>query len=573
MALTKIDDRGLKTPIDLLDNEKIRFGNGDDLQIYNHKTTGAGGWEGPIISNHSGNIFYIEAKNGETGIELKPDEHVKLMYDGSPKLETKSAGVQITGQLMNFTSGTAVLLGDGSQLELGSDNDLKIYHTGSHGYIDNNTGSLIIRTNVDADVGGDIFIKPHDNETAIAVIHDNAVQLFYDGGGTPKLETMAGGVKMTGNVDIYGNQVHLYNATDTSDTYFVAQNTAAGNAGIKMKNSQGEWLIIANDNLRFYDADNSHESLTVTPSGTLKVNGRDDANANVLECYNDNGNNSGGFSQNSDGDGTIFAKTDGGDLNVFLRSDGISYFKGGSIGIGTDNPRGSSTYKGLELSGTVGGVITFSDDEVEKWNVYGAASEGGIYDRANTRYNLKWYDTGDVELPSGNLKVPNNGGIDFQNQTWTSTGNTNAEVLDNYEEGTFVPTLGGSSSDPTQSYATQRGSFVRIGNLIHISIDVQMAATGITAGSGTILLGSLPFAKGSHGTAGSGGGGQSYGVTFTAGLPQTLGVNHPTAAYMGDGVTYMHLMKNTTDGWNTCNAAAIANGSRIVCGASYITTA
>ena len=34
MALTKIDDRGLKTPIDLIDNEKIRLGTHNDLEIY-----------------------------------------------------------------------------------------------------------------------------------------------------------------------------------------------------------------------------------------------------------------------------------------------------------------------------------------------------------------------------------------------------------------------------------------------------------------------------------------------------------------------------------------------------------
>ena len=41
MALTKIDDRGLTTPIDLLDNEKIRFGTGNDLEIYHD---GSNGW-------------------------------------------------------------------------------------------------------------------------------------------------------------------------------------------------------------------------------------------------------------------------------------------------------------------------------------------------------------------------------------------------------------------------------------------------------------------------------------------------------------------------------------------------
>ena len=35
MALTKIDDRGVTYPLDLLDNEKIRFGTGNDLEIYN----------------------------------------------------------------------------------------------------------------------------------------------------------------------------------------------------------------------------------------------------------------------------------------------------------------------------------------------------------------------------------------------------------------------------------------------------------------------------------------------------------------------------------------------------------
>ena len=38
MALTKVDDRGLTTPIDLQDNEKIRLGTGNDLEIYHDGT-------------------------------------------------------------------------------------------------------------------------------------------------------------------------------------------------------------------------------------------------------------------------------------------------------------------------------------------------------------------------------------------------------------------------------------------------------------------------------------------------------------------------------------------------------
>ena len=58
MALTTIDDRGLKTPIDLLDDEKIRFGTSDDLEIFH------GGGHSKIY-NANGNI-YISNESGNT---------------------------------------------------------------------------------------------------------------------------------------------------------------------------------------------------------------------------------------------------------------------------------------------------------------------------------------------------------------------------------------------------------------------------------------------------------------------------------------------------------------------------
>ena len=78
-------------------------------------------------------------------------------------------------------------------------------------------------------------------------------------------------VKSSGDTDIYGSQVHLYNNANTSNTYFVAQNTAAGNAGIRMKNNQGDFAIIANDNLRFYDIENSTEHMTITPTSRIGI--------------------------------------------------------------------------------------------------------------------------------------------------------------------------------------------------------------------------------------------------------------------------------------------------------------
>ena len=55
----------------------------------------------------------------------------------------------------------------------------QIYHNGSHTYLDNDTGHLYIRNNVDGDVGGDIRIMPHDNENGIIVYDDVGLESIY----------------------------------------------------------------------------------------------------------------------------------------------------------------------------------------------------------------------------------------------------------------------------------------------------------------------------------------------------------------------------------------------------------
>ena len=151
MALTKIDDRGLKTPIDLLDNEKIRFGTGNDLDIYHDGTQNLIEGTAPLYIKGSPVVLY---KGGTTEkfFEGVADAEVKLYYDGTKKFETSSAGVKITGELefltasdVNFTgsnyhavwdaSASALELKDSTKLIFGTGDDLQIYHDGSHSRI------------------------------------------------------------------------------------------------------------------------------------------------------------------------------------------------------------------------------------------------------------------------------------------------------------------------------------------------------------------------------------------------------------------------------------------------------
>ena len=96
MALTKIDDRGLKTPIDLQDNEKIRLGTGNDLEVYHSGTnsvidnnTGSLYIRANVASDVGGDIF-IQAKSGEDSAKFTHDGSVELRYDGTLKLKTQS---------------------------------------------------------------------------------------------------------------------------------------------------------------------------------------------------------------------------------------------------------------------------------------------------------------------------------------------------------------------------------------------------------------------------------------------------------------------------------------------------
>jgi len=206
--------------------------------------------------------------------------------------------------------------------------------------------------------------------------------------------------------------------------------------------------------------------------------------------------------------------TGGGSENYITSDDNLSFYVGGSekvfintdgaVGIGTDDPRGSSTYQGLEISGTSGGVVTFSVNETEKWNIYGADAVGGVYDRVNTRYNLKWHSDGDVELPTGNLKVASGKGIMFSPyDTTVSTPGSDSNLLDDYEEGTFNPDLiaydvnnSNAWENVTFSSVSRYGKYTKIGNLVHINIYFANFHIDSQFDSKLARVGNFPFTVG-----------------------------------------------------------------------------
>ena len=202
----------LNANLDLQDNDYLRIGTGDDLQIYHNGTSS-------FLTNDTGSLFVggsrVKLTNAavtEVYVDCLENGRVDLMYDASVKLTTKSDGVDITGELqcdtldvdgdadfgggkISFSEGGNVLdFADNIAARFGAGNDLRIYHTGSHSFIkDAGTGNLYINSSklVITDAG--------DTETMANFIENGAVELFHN--GVKKLETSSAGVTVTGTLN------------------------------------------------------------------------------------------------------------------------------------------------------------------------------------------------------------------------------------------------------------------------------------------------------------------------------------------------------------------------------------
>ena len=99
------------------------------------------------------------------------------------------------------------------------------------------------------------------------------------------------------------------------------------------------------------------------------------------------------------------------------------------------------------------------------------------------------------------------------------TGNAAANYLNDYEEGSWTPVYGSNGTAPTVSYATQLGSYTKIGNTVILGM--YIATSSKSGGSGNLRITGIPFAQAS----GTGGYGSKAGniQNWVGGLTQNIG--------------------------------------------------
>lgn len=147
----------------------------------------------------------------------------------------------------------------------------------------------------------------------------------------------------------------------------------------------------------------------------------------------------------------------------------------------------------------------------------------------------------------------------------TQVPSADANTLDDYEEGTWTPSIGGAGGNGTLTYSLQQGGYTKVGNMVTCWGRVQATST-VTGGSGTLQIYGLPFTAANgpvgwfgHSCIGYFGNLGSYGTTGN------LGILGPEA-----GTSYLRFHTFSSTGVaGLPTQANILNGTEFYFGFSY----
>jgi len=298
----------LAKPIDLGDNEKIRLGASNDLEIFHDSSNG----NSHINESGSGSLVikatntYINSSTDEQMIAANADGAVELYHDNSKKFETTSDGATITGSLTvtdDITLQDDLLMGDTDAIKLGDNADLQIYHDGSTNIIDGQFHPIELR---------------HQSEVHIKCVDDGAVELYHD--NSKKFYTTSDGIESNSELhfkapsNISGEQVGRIEWWNENDAGVMAKiavdRTASAAAPADLVFSTSANVdTTANGG----DGDIS-EKCRILSTGGLTFNG-DTADANALDDYEEgtftpyiNGTNANGSWSAGSGNGGFYVK-------------------------------------------------------------------------------------------------------------------------------------------------------------------------------------------------------------------------------------------------------------------------
>ena len=165
---------------------------------------------------------------------------------------------------------------------------------------------------------------------------------------------------------------------------------------------------------------------------------------------------------------------------------------------------------------------------------------------------------GDVNIVSGNVVMGTSAkGIDFSAVTG-GTGTATANVLNDYEEGTFTPTVIGATTAGVGVYTIQGGSYTKIGNLVTVQVYLSWSAH---TGTGNMRFGNFPFNSSSNS-------GSNNGVSFGYVNNIALSASNVLTAINTIGTSYVDAYQYPVGG-GTSTSVPIDTAGDVIFSLSY----
>lgn len=396
------------------DNQSARFGASGDLQIYHENTFN----NSVIVETGTGNLLFggnnIDFRDStlnEIYATFSANGAVSLRYDNVVRFETTATGISVVGDIN---------LDDNESLYLGTSNDLRIYHDGTHSWIwEQGPGNLYLRSN-----GGSINLRL--NSTDMVVVNElGSVDLYFN--NFKKFETSTTGVTVTGtalatqlSTGATGTGINITTntisgpSTLTLDPAGVGDNTGtvviAGNLQVDGTTTTINSTTVAIDDLNLTLASGAANASAANGAGITidganasltYVSAKDSLNfnKNVVIGNDDNGGHASYVSSAAlrvDGDAGVGLFVTGNAQNadpvaVFYKNDDANNVPAVIISSDADNGqesildvRGRVTANTSDLSATSNSVDTIFDVRGDK-NVYvtGNIYAGGRYGQTN----------------------------------------------------------------------------------------------------------------------------------------------------------------------------------------------
>jgi hypothetical protein len=238
-----------------------------------------------------------------------------------------------------------------------------------------------------------------------------------------------------------------------------------------------------------------------------------------------------------------------------------------NVGVGTASP---ASFAGKVVVN--GGLSLLNSSKLYLWsstNFYApsiyAPSESIAFTDNNGVETFRVGSTGVLTLKGGSTSATGVG-ITFPA---TQSASSDANTLDDYEEGTFTITLTGNTGNPTGvSYVQQLGKYTKVGNLV--TVFVYLAWTTYTGGSGSIQVSGLPFSAVSTTN-----GGYNNGSTQISNIGLNSGYTWASVRTLPSQSLLDLQQQGSGNGWTTIpfgNITSSATAKEILATVTYFTS-